>query len=110
MHENCRGHDDRHFRWQFPMNSRPAPQYFVRKCSRPYQSAFARQAEKLTIFGATRAALEDWFAIDALTIERWALEHPEFRSALEVKPIGVTLEDCGLFHWLKGYWLGNLAW
>ena len=42
MHENCRGRDDRHFRWQCPMNSRPAPQYFVRKCSRPYQSAFAR--------------------------------------------------------------------
>ena len=109
MHENCRGHDDRHFRWQCPMNSRPAPQYFVRKCSRPYQSAFARQAERLTIFGATRAVLEDWFAVDALTIERWALEHPEFRSALEVKPIGVTLEDCGLFNWLKDYWLGNLA-
>jgi hypothetical protein len=60
--------------------------------------------------GSTRAVIEDWFAVDALTIERWALEHPEFRSALEVKPIGVTLEDCGLFNWLKDYWLGNLAW
>jgi hypothetical protein len=92
-----------------PMNSRPAPQYFVRKCSRPYQPAFARQAERLTLFGATRAVLEDWFAVDAATIERWALEHPEFSNALKVKPIGVTREDCGLFFWLKDYWLGNLA-
>ena len=35
MHENCRGHDDRHFRWQCPMNSRPAPQYFARKAGLP---------------------------------------------------------------------------
>ena len=53
--------------------------------------------------------LEAWFAVDALTIERWSLEHPDFRSALEVKPIGVTLEDCGLFNWLKDYWVGDFS-
>ena len=44
-------------------------------------------------------------------MERWYLEHDEFRRALEVKPtaFGVTSEDIGLFNWLKDYRRGDLG-
>jgi hypothetical protein len=92
-----------------PLNGRRPPGYFVRKGDRPYCSTFARQAEMLTLFGATSMVLEDHFGVDAQTLQRWALEHQNFGKALEVKSIDMTLGDYALVHWFKDYWLGNLA-
>jgi hypothetical protein len=92
----------------FPLNTRPARKRCVHKCSRPYRVRFAREAEMLTMFGAAQTVLEDWFAVDAPTLEQWASEHLEFRKALEAESLNVTLGDCGLLNWFKDYCLGNL--
>ena len=91
-----------------PLNNRPAPEHFVRKGDRPYRLSFARQAKILTLFGAPRSQLEDLFGVDTHTLQRWALEHSEFKAALEVEPVDMSLEDMPCVTWFKDYWLGNL--
>ena len=92
-----------------PLNNRPARRYFVRKGDRPYRWLFARRANRLTLLGAPRSQLEDWFGVHTHTLQRWALEHSEFKAALEVKPIHMSLEDYAMCNWFKDYWLGNLT-
>jgi hypothetical protein len=62
----------------------------------------------LTLFGATQQVLMDWFAVEAQTLEQWAAEHPDFRKALEVQSVEMTVDDFGLCNWFKDYWLGHL--
>ena len=86
-----------------PLNNRPAPGYVVRKGDRPYCSSFARQAMMLTLVGAPRSQLEDLFGVHTHTLQRWALEHSEFKAALAVEPVDMNLEDIALCHWFKDY-------
>jgi hypothetical protein len=85
--------------------------YHVRKSSHPYEPRFARWTEKLRFIGVTRAELEDFFAVDARTMEAWAKEHREFARALDRQPtvLGINSEDIGLFNWLKDYRRGDLG-
>jgi hypothetical protein len=85
--------------------------YHVQKSSRPYEPKFARWTEKFRLIGAARSELEDFFAVDHLTMEAWAREHPEFAHALDTQPtaLGVASEDIGLFSWLKAHKHGELG-
>ena len=49
-----------------------------------YQSAFAKQAEKLCQLGATDIEVADFFDVDVRTIYRWKHEHAAFCQALNV--------------------------
>jgi hypothetical protein len=85
--------------------------YHVQKSSRPYEPKFARRTHKFRLIGATRVELEDFFAVDALTMEAWAREHPEFAQALDTQPTALSIlsEDIGLFSWLKDHRNGDLG-
>src|SRR5262245_52220372 len=74
--------------------------HYVQKSSRSYEPKFARWTHKFRIIGATRSELEDFFAVDTLTMEAWAREHPEFAQALDTQPaaLNVSGEDYGLFN------------
>ncbi len=84
--------------------------YHVQKSSRPYEPKFARWTRKSVLIGAQLSELEDFFAVDHLTMEAWAREHPEFAHALDTQPtaLGVASEDIGLFSWLKDHRRGRL--
>lgn len=47
-----------------------------------YQTAFAKQAEKLCALGATDMELADFFEVDTRTIYAWRNTHPEFSQAV----------------------------
>jgi hypothetical protein len=49
-----------------------------------YQPAFAEQAEKLCLLGATDLELADFFGVDVRTVYRWKHDHPAFCQALKV--------------------------
>lgn len=85
--------------------------HHVQKNSHPYEPKFARWTEKFRLIGAQLSDLEDFFAVDHLTMEAWAREHPEFAHALDTQPtaLGVSSEDIGLFNWLKDYRRGELG-
>ena len=57
----------------------------------------------LTLLGAPRSQLEDLFGVHTHTLQRWALEHSEFKAALAVEPVDMNLEDIALCHWFKDY-------
>src|SRR5262245_31435042 len=81
----------------------PLNNHFVRKGDR--RLSFARQAKMLTLFGAPRSQLEDFFSVETHTLQRWPVEHSEFKAALEVEPVDMSLEDFAICHWFKDYWL-----
>ena len=85
--------------------------YHVQKSSHPYEPKFARWTEKFRLVGAEWAELEDFFAVDTLTMEAWAREHLEFAQALDTQPtaLGVSSEDIGLFNWLISHRRGDLG-
>jgi hypothetical protein len=84
------------------------------KSSRTNQTTYdrncARQAEKLSLIGATRAEVAKFFGVEILTLEEWARQHKDFGWALQTDPtaFGVTSEDYGLYNWLKDYRRGFL--
>lgn len=47
-----------------------------------YRKEFAEQAYKLTLLGAIDDELADFFEIGASTLNRWKVEHPEFRESI----------------------------
>lgn len=51
-----------------------------KKGGRPsdYRAAFARDAEKLTIIGATEKEMADFFGVSESTIDKWKKKYPEF--------------------------------
>lgn len=78
-----------------------------------YQPEFAKQAEKLTVLGATDVELADFFEVDVRTIYRWKHEHEEFCQALNAgkekadervenslyqKAVGYTFESEKIFN------------
>lgn len=56
----------------------------TKKLGRPsrYRKEFAEQAYKLTLLGAIDNELADFFEIGAATLNRWKLEHPDFRESI----------------------------
>lgn len=48
-----------------------------------FDPAKCAQAEKLCKLGATDAELADFFEVDERTLNRWKVEHAEFRQALK---------------------------
>jgi hypothetical protein len=93
------------------MTSYPHIGWSVQKSSRPYQPKFARWTEKFRLIGAQLSELEDFFAVDARTLDDWTREQPEFARALKTQPtaLGVSSEDIGLFSWLKDHRRGDLG-
>jgi hypothetical protein len=49
----------------------------------PYDGAFAEQAYKLCLLGATDEQLADFFEVCRTTIDHWKHEHPLFMDALQ---------------------------
>jgi hypothetical protein len=49
----------------------------------PYDPAFADQARKLCVLGATDSDLADFFDVSERTINRWKVGHEEFCQALK---------------------------
>jgi hypothetical protein len=48
-----------------------------------YDPAYANQAEKLCLLGATDQEIADFFEVDVRTIYRWKHDHEEFCQALK---------------------------
>lgn len=48
-----------------------------------YKPAYAKQAEKLCLLGATDQELADFFEVDVRTVYRWKGQFPEFCHALK---------------------------
>tara|TARA_R100000808_G_scaffold2647_1_gene10204 strand:- start:994 stop:1461 length:468 start_codon:yes stop_codon:yes gene_type:complete len=48
-----------------------------------YQDAFAEQAFKLCLLGATDERLSNFFEVAESTISKWKLDYPEFSEALK---------------------------
>jgi hypothetical protein len=48
-----------------------------------YQLAYAEQARKLCLLGATDAELADFFGVQESTINNWKLDHPEFLESVK---------------------------
>lgn len=49
-----------------------------------YEDAFALQAEKLCVLGATDDEIADFFEVSVRTIHRWKHEHEEFCHSLTI--------------------------
>lgn len=55
-----------------------------KKGGRPsdYRAAFARDAEKLTIIGATEKEMADFFGVSESTISKWKNKYPRFLQSI----------------------------
>lgn len=67
------------------MADKPKQGTDVAKVGRPtlYQEAYAEQAFKLCLLGATNEQLADFFGVAVATIHNWKDAHPEFLDALK---------------------------
>lgn len=56
-----------------------------KKAGRPskYKPAYAKQARKLCLLGATDDDLADFFGVTDTTIDTWKKKHPEFLASLK---------------------------
>jgi hypothetical protein len=69
-----------------------------------YKPEFVDQARKLCELGATDVDLADFFGVDARTIYRWQISHPEFCEALKVgKDVCDNRVERSLYHRAVGY-------
>ena len=69
-----------------------------------YQEAFAEQAAKLCLLGATNADLADFFKVSIRTIERWSVEHEDFcRATKEAKEFADASVERSLYQRAVGY-------
>lgn len=48
-----------------------------------YKAAYAKQAEKLCLLGATDREIADFFEVDVRTIHRWKAEHDQFCHSIK---------------------------
>jgi len=65
------------------MAKKPAKEKPERGRPSKYDPAFAEQARKLCLLGATDEELADFFAVAVTTIDNWKNAHPEFLGALK---------------------------
>lgn len=69
-----------------------------------YKDAFAEQAAKLCLLGATNADLADFFGVAIRTIERWTVEHEPFcRAVKEAKETADAKVERSLYQRAVGY-------
>lgn len=76
------------------------------KVGRPtdYKSAYAKQAAKLSEYGATDQELADFFEVDVRTIYRWKHDHDEFCQSLKAgKEIADDRVERSLYQKAIGY-------
>ncbi len=69
-----------------------------------YKQEYAEQAYKLCLLGATDKDLADFFEVDEATVNRWKINHDEFRESLKggkFEADAVIAQK--LFHRAKGY-------
>lgn len=68
-----------------------------------YSPAYAEQATKLCLLGATDLQLADFFEVSETTINNWKLSHPEFLESLRAgKRIADAEVAHGLFNRARG--------
>lgn len=87
------------------MTKRKAPEDKL-KVGRPtsYQPAYAEQARKLCLLGATDEELADFFEVAVTTIDNWKKDQPEFLGALKSGKAAADAEIAeSLYQRAKGY-------
>lgn len=69
-----------------------------------YDPAYAKQAEKLCLLGATDEQLAEFFEVSSRTIYRWIAEFPDFCHALkDGKDVADQRVERSLYHKAVGY-------
>lgn len=69
-----------------------------------YDAAYAEQARKLCLLGATDEELADFFMVDVATVYRWKNEVSEFCEAIKAGKVQADAEVADkLYHRAKGY-------
>jgi hypothetical protein len=69
-----------------------------------YNPEYARQAEKLALFGATDQEMADFFEVDVRTIYRWKHVHDDFCQAIKTgKEIADERVERSLYQRAIGY-------
>lgn len=69
-----------------------------------YDAAYAEQARKLCLLGATDEELADFFSVDVASIYRWKNDHPKFCDAIKAGKLKADAEVADkLYHRAKGY-------
>lgn len=69
-----------------------------------YKPEYIRQAEKLSMLGATDQEMADFFEVDVRTLHRWKHDHPEFCHALKVgKDVADDRVERSLYQRAIGY-------
>lgn len=77
-----------------------------KKTGRPtaYQPAYAEQAYRLCLLGATDAQLAAFFGVAESTLHEWKLKHPAFPESIMRGKVSADAEIAeALFHRAKGY-------
>jgi len=69
-----------------------------------YDEKYNNQAYKLCLLGATDKEIADFLQVDEATLNRWKIEHKEFRESLTRGKIGADANIAkSLYHRAKGY-------
>ena len=69
-----------------------------------YDPAFAQQAKKLALLGATDQEVADFFEVDVRTIHRWKHDHDEFCHSLKAgKEVADDRVERSLYQRAIGY-------
>lgn len=63
-----------------------------------YFETYPEEAKNLCLLGATDSELAEYFGIGEATLNRWKLEHPEFRESIRAGKVYADAQVAGAIH------------